>query len=275
MLFIRLITFVLCICIVYIGSQIKTTSTTFCSDTIAIIESKVLNDTSWIEYIHEVYGSEDLYDTTDQSSSSKIDESSSSSSSSHMSINKYAIDFYYKNTNIQIQPINWNKDKLYANFYSKSDNYRAGYINYHKIVNNDTWIEISRFSSEFLWHGFQEGFTSPPWYRHSDPIKVPYGCWFFHAKGTGIYINVKKTLAFNESLYHDDDYESISHDYDHNHNHRDHNHHDQSNQANPVNRSVNKIVDKLGTLKVFPELDHKTMCFNNDKSKRCKDKCKI
>ena len=72
MLFIRLITIVLCICIVCIGSQIKTTSTTFCSDTIAIIESKLLNDTSWIEYIHEVYGSEDLYDTTNQSSSSKI-----------------------------------------------------------------------------------------------------------------------------------------------------------------------------------------------------------
>lgn len=263
LLFIRLITIVLCIiCIVSIGSQIKSKSTTFCSDTIVIIESKVLNDTSWREYIHEVYGSEDFYDTTSQSSSSKIEESSS-----HMSINKYTIDFYYKNTNIQIQPINWNKDKLYANFYSKSDNYRAGYINYHKIANNDTWIEISRFSSEFLWHGFQEGFTSPPWYRHSDPIKVPYGCWFFHAKGTGIYINVKTTLAFNESLYHDDDHESLSH--------RDHNHHDQSNQANPTNQSVNQIADKLGTLKVFPELDRKTMCYNNDKSKRCKDKCKI
>jgi len=249
-----------------------------CSDKIEIIKSVELNDTSWLEYIHEVYGSYDSYsgdESIAQPSSSNIDEltlsslqsspSSSISSSLYYNINKYNINFYYKNTNIQIQPIDWNKDKVFGNSYSKSDNYRNGYLNNH-IISNYTWIEISRFSSEFLWHNFQEGYTSPPWYRHSDPIKVPYGCWFFIAKGTGIYINVHITLAFHESLDYHHDHDDYQVDINH----------DNNNQSKKSIQGEQMLDDKLDdVLHVFPELNNKTKCYNNDKSKRCKDKCMI
>ena len=42
-----------------------------------------------------------------------------------------------------------------------------------------------------------EGLFAPTWPRHNyfNTTKVPYGCWFFSAPGSGIYINVGKVLV--------------------------------------------------------------------------------
>ena len=81
-----------------------------------------------------------------------------------------------------------------------------------------SFVEVSRASIPFIvLRGYRVGFTASSWYEgHSEGYfscsnmeadqefascydgvamdSVPYGCWFFHAEGSGIYIDVGKTL---------------------------------------------------------------------------------
>eukprot|EP01041_Mallomonas_annulata_P010742 gene10742-22439_t len=56
------------------------------------------------------------------------------------------------------------------------------------------WAEVTRFASSCLLynHTSEEGFSSG--WSGIGP-KVPYGCWFLRYPGTGIYVNVGRTIT--------------------------------------------------------------------------------
>jgi len=62
------------------------------------------------------------------------------------------------------------------------------------------WIEVTRFKVSSLFDFANEGYFAPNWtanpgYHYRNATKVPYGCWFWTAPGSGIYINVGKVLV--------------------------------------------------------------------------------
>ena len=60
-------------------------------------------------------------------------------------------------------------------------------------------MEVIRFNVHSIFQDLNyEGYFAPNWtrgYKYHSPSKVPYGCWFFSAPGSGIYINVGNNLV--------------------------------------------------------------------------------
>ena len=60
-----------------------------------------------------------------------------------------------------------------------------------------------RFKVNSIYRAFSnEGLFAPNWtstlhQKYSNPTKVPYGCWFWAAPGSGIYINVGNVLVIS------------------------------------------------------------------------------
>ena len=86
------------------------------------------------------------------------------------------------------------------------------------IIKNYEWVEVTRGSTgchiygympdldhlskekleqieEFYYEGFSKGFPLDKDFEKREP--QPYGCWFYILRGTGIYVNVGKTLVAN------------------------------------------------------------------------------
>ena len=118
-------------------------------------------DTSFHEYLTEVY-----HDT------------STITENNYMRLKRTS--FFYRNTNTRIIPIDWsiNLGDNATNFISY---YFAAYIT-NKIHENNSWIEVSRFSSNMFTgvdRKWDEGLSHGPFIQRL----VPYGCWFHSTPG--------------------------------------------------------------------------------------------
>lgn len=121
-------------------------------------------DTSFLEYLNEVY---DNISTIDEYDYMKL---------------KFT-NFFYRNTNIQIIPLDWNI-KLGDNATNTISKYFAtNHLTNNVIYTNHTWIEVSRFSSNMITgidRKWDEGLSHGPFIERL----VPYGCWFHSTPGT-------------------------------------------------------------------------------------------
>jgi hypothetical protein len=126
-------------------------------------------DLSWIEYLHEVYGRSsgdhirnghsinDMRGTMYTADGIKdiIADSNNNnniSSTKISSISKNQINFYYRNSDIRIQPLDWPTNRLFLHQKVKDDQrnqYRTGYKS-KKYFDDYSWVEVNRFSSNFL-----------------------------------------------------------------------------------------------------------------------------
>jgi hypothetical protein len=130
-------------------------------------------DISWIEYLHEVYGTTSSSDhirnnhsindmrasmyTSDGintiiADSNKSNNNNNISSTKISSISKNQINFYYRNSGIRIQPLDWPTNRLFLHQKLKDDQrnqYRTGYKS-KKYFDDYSWVEVNRFSSNFL-----------------------------------------------------------------------------------------------------------------------------
>lgn len=148
----------------HLSRSIDTTSVTY--DTLPM-------DISWIEYLHEVYGTTSSSDhirngqsindmrasmyTSDGintiiADSNKSNNNNNISSTKISSISKNQINFYYRNSGIRIQPLDWPTNRLFLHQKVKDDQrnqYRTGYKS-KKYFDDYSWVEVNRFSSNFL-----------------------------------------------------------------------------------------------------------------------------
>lgn len=141
-------------------------NTSFIYDTLPI-------DISWLEYLHEIYetSSSDFISNgqsvnnrkarmhttngimhSDGINSIIANNNNNLSSTKINSTSKNQINFYYRNSGIRIQPLDWPINRLFLHQKVKDDqrnHYRTGYKS-KKYFNDYSWVEVNRFSSNFL-----------------------------------------------------------------------------------------------------------------------------
>ena len=146
------------------------------------------NDTSWNEYLDSVYGSD------------------------RPPLRKDEIDFLYKSTPIKIRVRDWNHQRLLGVL---QESWGDTYYHYSsKQYDDHEWAEVTRYSTSYLntyrdqsivWEeGYSRGF---PGRSKNNETKVGYGCWFNVARGSGIFVNVGRTLVtpdkYSSTLFED------------------------------------------------------------------------
>lgn len=139
-----------------------------------------LQDISWEEYIKSVYGTS-------------------------VDINPIELDMVYKHGAIEMITSGGTsstiKPKRTKNAIQDTytQNFASSFL--HLPIQSHGWAEVTRMSGRCLskavgqpWvEGLSHGF---PFWTSYDPSKpkVPYGCWFYVSRGSGVFVNVKKTL---------------------------------------------------------------------------------
>ena len=150
-----------------------------------VITSKITSslpfDYSWYDYLKQVYGHNINLSTYEQ-------------------INKSSILFVYKFAKVKVIELYKSDSSLVKTHLSDSaDKYRISYM-HNSLFTDNAWIEVSRFSTSYLNLGWNEGYSTGIYntyiknenYTVGNNTKVPYGCYFHSAPGSGIYINTKK-----------------------------------------------------------------------------------
>lgn len=100
-------------------------------------------DLSWREYLEDVYGhyhtSASINTTTDLADL----------------IKKSDINFYYKNAHVRIVPVDWPRSYIKTS----AVHLKNFILSYNPSITYDSysWVEVSRFSSTYLWSNFREG----------------------------------------------------------------------------------------------------------------------
>jgi hypothetical protein len=114
---------------------------------------------------------------------------------------KSKIFFSYRNADVQIHRMETLKSFLHpvlqlANLDNNTgcERYRIS-VNSYDTYENDSWVEVSRFSTKVL-NGYEEGYTTA---YFKDDVPAPYGCWFTPSKGSGIFVNAGRMLNLKDS----------------------------------------------------------------------------
>ena len=139
-------------------------------------------DPTWSQYIDLVYG-----------------DNTSSQLHLYPSLQKTSnnFEFFYLNTNIKISSlsiIQQVKEPLILS----STRFMTRPNQIHPRFHNYQWVEVMRYKVKSIYKNFpNEGLFAPQWpqFNYFNSTKAPYGCWFFLAPGSGIYINVGKVLV--------------------------------------------------------------------------------
>lgn len=146
------------------------------------------NDTVWSTYMDSVYGVE------------------------RPQVAKEGINFLYKSSPVQIRAIDWGHKRPLS---ALKELWGDTYFHYsNKVYADNEWAEVTRYSTHYLnqykirdmvWEeGYSRGF---PGRSPHNETKVSYGCWFNLAKGSGIFVNVGKTLVtpdkYHSTLFRD------------------------------------------------------------------------
>ena len=137
------------------------------------------DDPTWSRYIDLVYG---------------VNTSSYHYPSLQKRTNNF--EFFYLNSNIKILSLtplqSSNVVGLPSSFFIHNT------IHDIKILQSYQWVEVMRYKVKSISKDFtNEGLFAPNWthvtskgQHYKNPTKVPYGCWFYTAPGSGIYVNV-------------------------------------------------------------------------------------
>lgn len=143
-----------------------------------------LRDQAWSQYVDVVYG-----------------DNASMHHSHLLQKNCKDFQFFYLNAGVKVlslnpihssRPVNLPSSRFVVKAGSKS----APYQPYE-------WVEVMRFKVNTIYREFSnEGLFAPNWtsmphHKYSNPTKVPYGCWFWAAPGSGIYINIGNVLVIS------------------------------------------------------------------------------
>ena len=143
------------------------------------------NDLSFTKYLKQVY---------DYHKSDRIDEHK-------VALLKSKIFFTYKHADVKIHRMETLNSFLHPLLqFAFVDNntgcelYRTS-VNRYDTYEDDTWVEVSRFSTKVL-NGYEEGYTTA---YFKDGVPAPYGCWFTPSKGSGIFVNVGRVLNLKDS----------------------------------------------------------------------------
>jgi len=151
-------------------------------------------DPTWSQYIDLVYG---------DNTSSQLHYHNYSSLQKHSN----NFEYFYLNTNIKIislSPIVKSKvTGLPSSNFIAYNNNNNNNNNNNQLENKlykekNQWMEVMRYKVGILFKDFDyEGYNAPRWpqFNYLNTTKVPYGCWFYSAPGSGIYINVGNVLV--------------------------------------------------------------------------------
>ena len=141
-----------------------------------------LRDQTWSRYVDLVYGD------------------NASIHHSHLLQKNYKdFQFYYLNAGVKILSLNSIHESYPVNLPSSRFVLKEGGKPTH--YQPYQWVEVMRFKVNSIYREFSnEGLFAPNWtnvprYKYINPTKVPYGCWFWAAPGSGIYINVGNVLV--------------------------------------------------------------------------------
>lgn len=100
-------------------------------------------DVSWREYLEDVYG--------------QHDPSTSINTTTGLAdlVKKSDINFYYKNAHVRIVPVDWPRSYIKTS----AVHLKNFILSYNPSITYDSysWVEVSRFSSTYLWSNFREG----------------------------------------------------------------------------------------------------------------------
>jgi hypothetical protein len=149
-----------------------------CAETVQHFLPSSVVDLSWEEYRTSVYGP-------------------------GSNVTKSDINLLYRNGPVSVKPKGWS---LKRPLYSLSSSWGETYFRYSdKFYRNYEWAEVNRYSTKYLqsfktskeeWvEGLSVGF---PGRSKKNSTKVSYGCWFNIARGSGIYVNVGRSLVTND-----------------------------------------------------------------------------
>ena len=160
-----------------------------CSNDQIVHKSSQSVDLSWEEYVDSVYGS------------------------NHDIVEKKRTNFLYKYGPVKIKAYDWD-NKLPMSTLKKDwgDTYFRHSSSLH--YEDNAWAEVSRYSTAYLkslrpgiedWiEGLSRGF---PGRSPRNSTEVGYGCWFNMARGSGIFVNVGRTMVttdkYKSTLFHD------------------------------------------------------------------------
>lgn len=141
-----------------------------------------MQDLSWSEYFRQVYGSNFSDDALPYSSNGSHDSVKLTSN----------VQFYYLNSNVRVISLSAVQSMRYS-----TSRFMTKINQVAEPLRSHSWVEVMRHNISHVLPSFPcEGFTAPNFTSAIKPIpyinstKVPYGCWFFYAPGSGIYINI-------------------------------------------------------------------------------------
>lgn len=100
-------------------------------------------DVSWREYLEDVYGHHDP--STSINTTAGLPDL----------VKKSDINFYYKNAHVRIVPVDWPRSYIKTS----AVHLKNFILSYNPSITYDSysWVEVSRFSSTYLWSNFREG----------------------------------------------------------------------------------------------------------------------
>ena len=171
--------------------------TRYCSLSDQPFKQLMREDMSWKEYLHGLYEI-DMYNNHDEIQRL----------TKHLLSNIESVIYYrYGDVDIKLVQLgypNWRMTThdIYMQAFAMDPHYQESRRGTTTILYPSySWVEVNHFSSNFFLafgivpynEGYSTGFAKTAYIGNYS--YVPYGCWFHVMKGTGVFINIGKTLA--------------------------------------------------------------------------------
>ena len=171
--------------------------TRHCSSTDQPFKQLIKEDMSWKEYLHGLYKIETNNNRDEIQRLTK-----------HLLSNIESV-IYYRYSDVDIKLVqlgypNWRMTNLDQSLqaFAMDPHYQESRPGTTTILYPSySWVEVNHFSSNFFGaigiFPYNEGYSTGYIYTAyiGNYSYVPYGCWFHVMKGTGVFINIGKTLA--------------------------------------------------------------------------------
>ena len=168
-----------------------------CSSTDQPFKQLIKEDMSWKEYLHGLYKIETNNNRDEIQRLTK-----------HLLSNIESV-IYYRYSDVDIKLVqlgypNWEMTNLDQSLqaFAMDPHYQESRPGTTTILYPSySWVEVNHFSSNFFGaigiFPYNEGYSTGYIYTAyiGNYSYVPYGCWFHVMKGTGVFINIGKTLA--------------------------------------------------------------------------------
>ena len=171
-----------------------------CSSIDSPYKQLIREDLSWKEYLYDIYdvnvkNHDEIQNLT-----------------KHLLTKNDPVSYYrYGNIDtklIEIASPNWQMTNHYMrqSAFSVDVHYEESRRGIPLKYDSNSWVEVHHFASSFFPSfgitSYNEGYsTGYMWTSYIGNYSyVPYGCWFHIIKGTGVFINIGKTLAIENTM---------------------------------------------------------------------------